>query len=411
MNKPTMIDISQARVDHKIGENKTFWQKIKGIKIKGIAKKIFSALSRYFGAIHSHEIRKRINTVESKNFFPHILACNAGHTMEPYWLNETKLSFKDHYYFDPKTGLKATLVQNGDKVIIAFGTKTCANAELEDKSEQKKVLKKQDLAIYQNLLGAKPKVYRQAAELYDRIIRDNKLNKDKVTLTGKCFGGSIAEYVSLKKKVHSVCFNTLPIGTGLQQELGKKTLKEADKYVDHLIVEKDWASDFTFFKVAGKIFRFMQIRTPRNFGCRYTIPSAYSISATRHIHVLGSMMAYQGYDRWTEVPQYLFVEEMLKKYQNLSEQLRLPTEYLAKMAVSIGSPFLKISKPTPYHRMVHEIGKGSFSKYVSKLNKQDIEQLYTIAKKIRDEISEKFQGEVGQLDNLIVEINDILTIS
>jgi hypothetical protein len=206
---------------------------------------------------------------------------------------------KDRCFFDLQTGLKAIVVSDDKEVVICFGSNKSADYETSSKKERSKLFRKNIDAGSKNLLGGKVEMFAQADALFQVLKNRKEFEGKKIVLTGQCIGGSLASYVALKNEVPCIGFNTLPLGAGQQQEIGKEKLKQADKYLVHISAKGDYLSDPCIVKPFDRFLSFIGIRTPGNFGKRYRIPSAYRRLDQTHDFIMGSMMGHLGYDKLT----------------------------------------------------------------------------------------------------------------
>lgn len=222
------------------------------------------------------------------------------------------IEVNDRRFLDPESGLKVMMVTNEDEVIIAFGAAGAAKNEFVD-AENNPSWKKLERHIWNNivwanLFGASPEIYRQADKLYTAIKDHEALKGKKITLVGHCLGGSLASYVGLKHGVQVNGFNTLAFGAGIQKEIGDERLKEANKYLTHISISKDFFSDCPKSSIVDRMVNLMGIRTPGNFGKHYTVPAyeeynnpkdGNSLSRVNqdriHNFYVGSMMAHVGF--------------------------------------------------------------------------------------------------------------------
>lgn len=91
----------------------------------------------------------------------------------------------------------------------------------------------------------------------------------------------------------------MPIGAGLQHNLGEKRLSQADQWITNVSAEKDFASDSTLARIMECALGLLHIRSPRNFGRKYSIPSAYTTPGEIHTFIMGSLAKHLGYDTRT----------------------------------------------------------------------------------------------------------------
>jgi hypothetical protein len=256
-----------------------------------------------------HKTFERILSIkEAKNLLPVLLAALDSNSPEKY-LHPLGLSFIkpkdlniqdpelltfDTCFLNPSTGAKITLVEkNSSEILVVFGAKHSAKRLFpDDISWQKKVKKKQDIAIAQNLLGLKPATHTKTLSQVKQLLSHPFFNGKKITLTGCCFGGSLAQYLGLKLQLETVCFNSLQLGPGLQKDLGDQALAKADHYVTNISVKTDFLNDNPIYNFANRVLSFIGIKTPGNFGKQYYIP--YQGPKSSHTFIRGSMMQHLG---------------------------------------------------------------------------------------------------------------------
>ncbi|MGM0440575.1 MAG: hypothetical protein ACQEP8_05635 [Chlamydiota bacterium] len=207
-------------------------------------------------------------------------------------------------FFSPISGMKAFITERDNTIIIAFAPLFSSHTELPDQ-EHKKMVENQKIQVYSNIfLGSKPLCCQHADQLVQTLLQHPLFKDHQVVLTGQCLGGMMAQYTAINNKLPARCFNTAPLGAGLQQKLGSKKLKEASSYVTHLSAAGDYVSDFTVYDKVFRIFDIIGLRVPGNFGKRYIIPTAYHHqdwgflrgAKNTHDYVLGSIMNHIGYN-------------------------------------------------------------------------------------------------------------------
>jgi len=136
---------------------------------------------------------------------------------------------------DPGTGLRATIARGPDGgYVVGFG---CTGG-LEE-TDPETIVDRQNQANIQQYIGFEPKVYDQAKKLVDLAV--TLWGKDKVSATGHSLGGGLAQYAGLYNGVKAKCFNTSPLGVGLQQILGDR-IEQAGALVEHVSMRGDWLS-------------------------------------------------------------------------------------------------------------------------------------------------------------------------
>lgn len=232
---------------------------------------------------------KWIEGVGNLSFYP----------LQPDELDRTSLPsgtvIKDCCLWDPEMGLKAALMQNDEEVIIVFGGKGSSIKDL-SVDEQRKIQTQQNYASVKNFIGFSPLVYEKASQIVDILKNSPLCQNKKVSLAGQSWGGSLASYVGIKQEIPTVCFNSFPLGVGLQWQLGSKALAKADQYITHISAKNDICSDCPWITTLDRLMNFLSVKTPGNFGKRFRIPSAYSDIVSTHYYILGSMMKHLGYD-------------------------------------------------------------------------------------------------------------------
>jgi hypothetical protein len=150
------------------------------------------------------------------------------------------------------------------------------------------VVKRQYNAAIRNVVGLDARLFDQAEEVYLRI----KETHSNIRLVGGCLGGAIASYVGLKQGVPTTSINGFPIGVALQKKIGREKLAHADNWVKNFIVKHDQFCDNRFINILDRFLSFIGIRTPGNFGFRYTIPSKFNNAKDTHELVMQSLKQY-----------------------------------------------------------------------------------------------------------------------
>ena len=281
-------------------------------KIAAIAKAFFSTLGqllvfplRYFGAkdwslvgtllpIDARawfEKEKMLTKEEAKKLLVYPAACAGAHNQSQQWVEP--FGYKDVPTFThlSKSPLGISVFQKENEVIIAFSSiKTAGISALKEPLMQ---------AVLANCLGIIPKLYVDACEETKKILESRQIKGKKVTLTGHCSGGSMASYVGLKLSVPTVTVNSFPLGAGLQWDLGREKLQNAHRFVHHVFAEKEWTNGTPILNLLNRIFSFVSLRLPGNFGKKSLVVSAYKDSANRHIYILGSFMHHIGFSART----------------------------------------------------------------------------------------------------------------
>lgn len=204
-------------------------------------------------------------------------------------------------FADRTTGLKVLIsVHEGRKeVILTYGMASSLDMEFGKKGKKAKLY--QYLGAAGNLLGDEMLLYKEANVLTKEIVaeirQEPRWEKYSIKLTGKCLGGSLAQFVGLSQELDALCTNTFPLGAGSQTLIGDDKLKQADRLITHITVTADIVSDFKGIARLDSLLCEAGIRTPGNFGLRYEIPSAYSDWFGTHGYVFSSAMEYLGIDK------------------------------------------------------------------------------------------------------------------
>ncbi len=277
--------------------------------------RILSAISLKCNA--RPQTTKELSPHEAKNFLPHCFASLTCWMQNENVVNRFGLKFfepgknaldlsgvpgkieaKERCFFDEQTGLTAVILQSqDDKVFLCFGgVRSGDTIQAMDPAMRFKVLWRQRISAVKNLFGFKVGIYQQADALYQTLKQKKEFAGKKVILTGQSLGGSIASYVSAKNHVPSVCFNSIALGVRQQREIGEKNLLNAHEYVTHISAKGDFFNNYPLFNPADSVLRAIGICTPRNFGQKYQIPSAFEGLKKTHYFILGSMMHHLGYD-------------------------------------------------------------------------------------------------------------------
>ena len=262
---------------------------------------------------------KDISPQDARNFVRHCAVAVASFGCDESWIQpygmrilnpqQSQLSLdgiagnlekRDNCYFDRSTGLKIVITEGDDEVLISFGAKHAASHLVGEEEADKLNSNIQNIAIRQNF-GGEPEEYEVARQFIHKLKEHPEFRYKSIKLVGQCFAGSVAQYVGIAEKVETVVFNSLSMGAGLHEKLGRERLSEADRYVTHISARGDYTSDFPGIHIIDRILCFLGIRTPGNFGKRFAIPSAYydrAIPLTpnefdgTHKFIFGSLMKY-----------------------------------------------------------------------------------------------------------------------
>lgn len=224
-----------------------------------------------------------------------------------------KMNKEKIYFFDPISGLKIVILEEEKEVVIAIGSLSSQKSESLSAKEESQIQRSGYKNLINNILGGVPSIYQQADVFIKQVVQklenDTTYAKKSVVITGQCYGGSIASFVALRQKLSACCFNSFPIGAGLQRKIDPSTLQSADQYITHLSVKGDSVSDPSiFFRIFDDIFTTLGIRTPGNFGKRYAISASPNyLGSGRKIHgyVLGSLSKFLGHSERTKPAELL----------------------------------------------------------------------------------------------------------
>ena len=200
------------------------------------------------------------------------------------------LELRGNYFFDPSSGLKVILFEKEDEVILSFGALDSSRNVVSDPKKYEALKRKGIKCGLSNLLGGVPDRYSQAERFVNALRHSTRLSDKNLTLSGNCIGGSIASYVALKQRLPAVCINPLPLGAGLQREIGDHRIRQADQYITNISIQSDWASDPILLSTIDRIISFIGIRTPGIFGHRYDVPTHFGWDlCSTHTRVLTSL--------------------------------------------------------------------------------------------------------------------------
>jgi hypothetical protein len=257
--------------------------------------------------------QKKLTAIELKPYLKYAATSAASFKNDPKWLEGLNINFhcfslneidlknipgkiiiQNAVLFDPDSGLKVLVAENENEVIVSFGARDSLSTEIDIKC-QKQIKDDQFNTAALNLLGANSAIYEQASAVITALQKSEKLKNKQWVLVGQSFGGGLAQYVGIKKQIRTVCFNSIALGAGLQKNLGDSLLAQSDEFITHISAENDILSDFPFINVIDRFFSLIGIRTPGNFGQRFSIPSAYSSIKGTHNYILGSIMKHLGY--------------------------------------------------------------------------------------------------------------------
>ncbi len=305
-------------------------------KVAQIALSIIYFPTRYFGSKtwHAAVVDGKITILKNPGYHttleaisrdklcssvPYAAACVSAHCKKNSWIEPFGLSQvsprdlnidrthlpdslieKEDCFFDTDIGLKVDIMKNNTtgEVIVVYGAFSSSNSELSTWIDKKGMLAAQGSAVGSTLLGLSSELFDKALLLQKEITK--ALPDTKITLAGHSLGGALAQYVGLHTATQAICFNSFPLGAGLQQDIGREKLFNADRYVTHISCQTDWASDNQFgAAIIDTVCCSIGITTPGNFGRRLAIPSAYTGTHDTHDYIFGSIMKHLGYNTRT----------------------------------------------------------------------------------------------------------------
>ena len=307
--------------------------------IPGILMRLpFAAIQHARGKLHPRTVKeellgtgyhryaqKVLNKEELQPFFKYGCAAAFVHKTKEEWISpfghtilgrhsftQTQLDSlppaleaRSNCLFNPQSLLKMALLQKDGELIVAFGAKGSYESEGVQDSGLTNVL----LSGAANLAGIKPAIYKEAEEAVAWIKMQPEFKDKKITLCGQCFGGSLASYCALKQNLKAVAMNPFPLGAGLQQDISKQALDNADQHVTNICVKGDLYSDRMLYDAIDTVVSAVGIKTPGSFGTRFAIPSAYNKSSDTHNFFLGSVMKHLGFDprdKLADLPESCF---------------------------------------------------------------------------------------------------------
>lgn len=204
----------------------------------------------------------------------------------------TKKAFIDNERF-----FKALVFEDDNELVVTFGPLHSHWNDYDDSKILKEKLDGQYLGVASNYAGGVPRSFQQADALIEQLKVIAEKKKKKLVVTGQSLAGAFASYAALKHEVKGICFNSVHLGAGLQYEIGSEKLAKADQYLTHITIEGDIVSQAPGIGILNQAFSIIGMRTPGNFGNRFTIPSAYKTMRDSHDYPIKSFMAYLGYDK------------------------------------------------------------------------------------------------------------------
>lgn len=208
----------------------------------------------------------------------------------------------EHSFVDVSTGLRITIAENQQgELLINFGAKHSIDHVSElDEATKKIALKNQNRSIVANTLGLCPEIYTKAVAAVKHIQSLPEFRAKNISLSGTCLGGSVAQYVALILNKKAICFNSFPLGAGLQTMLGAEKLQQSDAFITNISVKNDFINDNGVLNVGNHLLSFIGIKTPGNFGRQYVVSSSYKSGAEAHTGFMSALMEHLGFDKKTK---------------------------------------------------------------------------------------------------------------
>jgi len=210
-----------------------------------------------------------------------------------------QLEPKETCFFDPKSGLKIMVLEKDNNIIVVFGDADSSGGVVDDK-KYKKLYRRLNIDCAVNILGGKPKVFSQASRFVEQLKTCSLFQNKTISLCGQCLGGALASYSALQNQLSVVCLNPVPLGPGLQEEIGSESLNNAEQYINNLSATGDFVSDNPPIGWIDRMINLIGIKTAGNFGKKVAIPSAFKTGMETHCYILGSIMNYLGHNTRTK---------------------------------------------------------------------------------------------------------------
>lgn len=262
-----------------------------------------------FGAGYHFGFNKTPTPEELKPYYPYACASafmhanylayvpNGWTVVKPSTLTLLpNLLCKESCFFDPNTGLKISILQKDDQLIVGFGALFSSDEELgNDASAKQKVQRQMQWSVVYQFLGGSPSIYEHTNQSIKLLREDPLFQNKKITLVGHSYGGSLAEYVALKQNLPAVCLNSVPLGGGLQQEIGLEALQKADQIIQHIASTHDVFMDLPILPTLNRFTSLLGLRTPGTFGRKWLIPSFHRHPFKSHAHIFKNISAHLGY--------------------------------------------------------------------------------------------------------------------
>lgn len=308
--------------------------------------KVTSIATRFFGSKHGYECDQKESSYHNWDTIPLPLEKARGifkyaavpaslFLNDPEWVkpfgfkpvDAASLAIRDlpvktectnGNFLNKDVGLKCRIVENEHEVVVAFGSHYSASVDFGENNKAHKIfLLTQFFGAVLNLVGVAPDLFDAADELFVLLKNHPNFRGKKIVLAGNCAGGALAQYVGLQNGCSVYCFNSMPLGAGLQQKLGKEKIRRAKDLVTHVSAKGDCVSlnSIPPLGLLDRVFSTV-ITTPGNFGTRYMVESAFKDRCCHqcsetHDRFLDSFRVHLGYPK-DKHPKDLSPEELRK---------------------------------------------------------------------------------------------------
>lgn len=284
-----------------------------------------------------------------KKILPYIASCNASFKNEEKWVKpfglylyhpntaninldkiDGKIEMRQDCFFDQTTALKVSICTNEKIAIIVLGNAFGSGDIEASNEEEKETFRKIQISTRDNQVIIRdfvPPIFKQTNCLINEILVHNSLKGKKIILVGHSSGATMAQFIGLKNGIETVCFNPFPIGHGLQREIGAENIELNSHKIQCISIINDFCSDLMEkIESSNERTRNLQLNFAKNFGNKYTVPSAYEGENDTHGYVLGSLMHYLGFskrDTTSQLSKDILKEcmESLKNYSDNNENI------------------------------------------------------------------------------------------
>lgn len=168
------------------------------------------------------------------------------------------------------------LFRKDRQILVAFGATNSSETEVspsEKTSYRNYVL----WEAVKNIFWKKPLLFQRA---YDLVGALREVLDGEMVLTGQSLGGGLASYVGLKLDLKTICFNALPLGSWVHQEVPQL---DSERRITQVTLDTDFLSDNRFLWLPGR---------------RLFVPTAYPGNTIEtHGYIVGSLLDFLGFSR------------------------------------------------------------------------------------------------------------------